>query len=163
QNVGPRLIIPSQPMFSEPPVMFSAHTQSSAAARSQLAIPETPVVSGCGPNGTVFNLEPALNARLQDEESVDFLYDGVAPGADLIVAGADDFGDTFDGVSAYYGNRLGAGCLPTFEGVLPNLVGLHGEAVSAEGGPMVAADPARSAFFIADQHLGANNTSGTTG
>jgi hypothetical protein len=59
-------------------------------------------------------------------------------------------------------HRAATGCLADFEGVLPNLVGLGGEDVSANGNAAVAADPARGAFFIADQHLGANATSGTT-
>jgi hypothetical protein len=48
------------------------------------------VVSGCGANGTVFNLEPAADAAPQNNSSVDFLYNGVAAGADLVVAGAND-------------------------------------------------------------------------
>jgi hypothetical protein len=160
--IRPVLIIPPQILFAEPQVMIGQEMQLASPDQAIVALPAIPAVSGCGADGTVFNLEPPANARMQNGESVDFIYNGVGVGADLVVAGASDFRDSFSGLSGYYVHRATTGCAPTFEGALPNLVGLSGEAVSADGNPVVAADPARAAFFIADQHLGSNGSSGTT-
>jgi len=152
-NRSTRASIPPEPMFSEPEVIFGRKLKRFCQPRYPHGTADTSGC-GCGRQWHRLQLEPALNARLQDEESVDFIYDGVGVGADLIVAGATDFRDSFSGLSAYYVHRAATGCAPTFEGVLPNLVGLNGEAVSADGNPVVAADPVRAAFFIADQPSG---------
>lgn len=118
-----------------------------------------PVVSGtCGTaNGTVFNLEPALSALPQNEESVDFLLDGVAAGADLVAQGANDFRGFFGslpGVTGYYVNRATMGCGTQFEGALPALPRtILAGTVGSGGDPVVAADPTHSAFFMADVHF----------
>jgi hypothetical protein len=158
-------VIPPEGLFSEPELEMSSTVEQQMAGVSEPLItqmPQAPVVSGCGVDGTVFNLEPAANAAAQNGESTDFIYNGVAPGVDLIVGTANDFRDSFSGITGYYVHRASTGCLANFEGVPPNLVGLGGEAVSANGNPAVTADPAHGAFFIADQHEGANATSGTT-
>ncbi|HZY59702.1 MAG TPA: hypothetical protein VFE56_08070 [Candidatus Binataceae bacterium] len=161
----PAAVIPPEGLFSEPELEMSSTVQQQMAGLAEPLItqmPQAPVVSGCGVDGTVFNLEPAANAAAQNGESTDFIYNGVAPGVDLIVGTANDFRDSFSGLTGYYVHRAPGGCLANLEGVLPNLVGLGGEAVSANGNAAVAADPVHSAFFVADQHLGANATSGTT-
>src|SRR5260370_37839393 len=158
-------VIPPEGLFSEPELEMSSTVEQQMAGLSEPLItqmPLTPVVSGCGVDGTVFNLEPAANAAVQTGESTDFIYNGVAAGTDLIVGTANDFRDSFSGLTGYYVHRVPGGCLANWEGVLPSLVGLGGEAVSANGNAAVAADPVHSAFFVADQHLGANATSGTT-
>jgi hypothetical protein len=114
------------------------------------------VVPGCGPaSGTRFNLEPRRNAKPQSSPSVDFLRNRVAPGIDLVVGSARDirgfFGRLGGSDSGYYVSR-GADCAAEFEGGLPRIDGLTGF-----GNAVVAADPARDAFFIADVRLAEGN------
>ena len=149
------------PPQSEPVIESEAAWPPASTAEPVTASPQNVLLNGCGINGTVFNLEPAVNAAPQGGESLDFIYNGGTAGADLVVASANDFRSgivrTF-----YYTHRTSTGCSPAFEGALPDLMGLSGEADSGDGGAVVAADPARGAFFIADQHLGSNNIGGTT-
>jgi len=127
---------------------------------STLQSPLTPVVNGCGINGTVFNLEPAAGAAPQFTEAVDFFYNGVAAGADLVVEGANDFRAEIG--TGYYVHTAAAGCAPAFEGILPDLVGLSGEAVFGEGEPVVVAAAAHGNAFMADMRFGSNASGGTT-
>jgi hypothetical protein len=112
--------------------------------------------------GTQFNLEPATNAVPQQLEAVDFIPNGVALNEDLVVGGAfDSRGVTFAGANAttphwdasvggYYVRRSSAaGCAPQFEGGLP-VIEAGGNGFTSNGGVVVAADPVRGAFFLAD-------------
>ncbi len=97
-------------------------------------------------NGTRFNLEPRANPLPQNTESVDFLLNRAAPGVDLVVGAANDRRSSLGGFDAYYVHRTGTNCAANFEGTLNN----------ATFNPMVAADPARDAFFLGDVFLGLN-------
>jgi hypothetical protein len=125
-----------------------------------LQSPQTPVVNGCGPNGTVFNLEPAADAAPQFTESVDFFYNAIAVGADLVVEGANDFRSEIG--TGYYVHTAATGCAPAFEGMLPDLVGLSGETVFSEGEPVVVTGAAHGSAFIADMRFGSNASGATT-
>lgn len=94
-------------------------------------------------NGTRFNLEPRTNALPQNTESVDFLLNRVSPGVDLVVGAANDGRSSIGGFDAYYVHRSGVGCNVDFEGTLS----------TAAIDPVVAADPRRDAFFLADLFL----------
>jgi hypothetical protein len=119
-----------------------------------------PVVNGCGANGTVFNLEPAANAAPQFSEAVDFFYNGVAAGADLVAEGATDFG--LSGTS-YYVHTATAGCAPAFQGTLPDITpGLSGETDFGQGEAAVVADGRHGYLYMADLHTGSNNSGGTS-
>lgn len=85
--------IPPDSLFSQPEAAFDANVAGQLATASSQIVPQpqAPVVGGCGADGTVFNLEPAVNAAPQNGESVDFIYNGVAAGADLVVSTANDF------------------------------------------------------------------------
>jgi hypothetical protein len=120
--------------------------------------------------GTQFNLEPPANAVPQQLEAVDFIPNRIALNEDLVVAGAfDSRGVTFapanattphwDGsVGGYYVRRSAAeGCTPQFEGGLP-VVMAGGNEFTSNGGVVVAADPARDAFFVADLRFSASNS-----
>ncbi len=148
-------------LFSQPAPILQPQAD---AEQSPLIVqqPQAVTVTGCGPDGTVFNLEPVANAAPQMATSVDFAYNGVTAGADLVVAASDDFRNDMGPRTFYYVHRGTTGCSPAFEGALPALVGLSGETDSTIGNGAVAADPARGAFFIADQHLGSNSSGGTT-
>jgi hypothetical protein len=126
------------------------------ALHQEVAPTDPSVVPGCGPaSGTRFNLEPRRNAKPQSSPSVDFLRNRVAPGIDLVVGSARDirgfFGRLGGSDSGYYVSR-GADCAAEFEGGLPRIDGLTGF-----GNAVVAADPARDAFFIADVRLAEGN------
>jgi len=94
-------------------------------------------------NGARFNLEPRANALPQNTESVDFLLNRVSSGVDLVVGAANDQRTSIGGFDAYYVHRQGSNCEVDFEGTLS----------SAAIDPTVVADPARDAFFLADQLL----------
>ena len=121
--------------------------------------PQTPMVSGCGFNGTVFNLEPAAVGAPQFTEAVDFFYNVTGVGADLVVEGANDFGL---GGTGYYVHTAPTGCAPAFQGKLPDLTGLSGEPDSATGEPVVVIGPAHGNAYMADMHLGSGSSGGTT-
>jgi hypothetical protein len=77
---------------------------------------------------------------------VDFLLNRVGPGADLVVgAGNDARRTTVGGFDAYYVHRAGTNCSADFEGTIS----------TAAINPTVVADPARDAFFFADDFLAA--------
>ena len=120
--------------------------------------------------GTQFNLEPAANAVPQQLEVVDFIPNGVALNEDLVVGGAfDSRGVTFApakattphwdaSVGGYYVRRSSAaGCAPQFEGGLP-AIEAGGNSFTSNGGVVVAADPARGAFFVADLRFSASDS-----
>jgi len=111
--------------------------------RIETAISSTSTSSCDTTNGTRFNLEPRLNALPQNTESVDFLLNRVAPGVDLVVGAANDQRSTLGGFDAYYVHRAGFTCNVDFEGTLS----------TAAIDPTVVADPARDAFFLADNLL----------
>jgi hypothetical protein len=94
-------------------------------------------------NGGRFNLEPRTNAVPQNTESVDFLPNRVSAGVDLVVGAANDQRSSIGGFDAYYVHRQGTNCGVDFEGTLS----------TAAIDPTVVADPARDAFFLADQLL----------
>jgi hypothetical protein len=124
----------------------------------------------CGAaRGERFNLEPATNAVPQQLEAVDFIPNRVALNQDLVVGGAfDSRGVTFAtanattphwdaSVGGYYVRRSSeAGCAPQFEGGLP-VVHAAGNLFTSNGGVVVAADPARDAFFVADLRFSASD------
>jgi len=111
-------------------------------------------------NGTLFNLEPRLNAQPQQSESIAFLLDGVSPGVDLVVGAANESASrsrfepagsndvVFD---AFYVHRTGANCNPNFEGTPPQ----NAAAPFGTTNPKVVADPARKGFFLAADVVGA--------
>lgn len=127
----------------------------------------------CGADfGAKFNLEPAANAVPQQLEAVDFIPNRIGPDEDLVVGGSYDFRGTGLGspapkgvvwagsVSGYYVHRSAAqDCSAQFEGGLPPIV--SGTATYlGNGGVVVAADPKRDAFFVADLRFGsADNVS----
>ncbi|MGD0164295.1 MAG: sialidase family protein [Candidatus Sulfotelmatobacter sp.] len=138
---------------------------SVAFAQRTPAKPQDPVTVPCnGPSGARFNLEPRNNAVAQNQPNADFLLNRVAPDADLIVQAANDFRGNlttaqWDGsVSGYYvHSSTTADCSAQFEGGLPAFT--SGEVVyTGVGNPVVAADPARDAIFIADARSGPNST-----
>ena len=121
-----------------------------------------PAPSPCGgPQGARFNLEPRANAVAQNQASADFLLNRVGPNEDLIVQAANDWRGNLTSdkhwdrsVSGYYVHRAAvADCSVQFEGGLPKF-SAQGVTVMGAGDPAVAADPARDAFFMADQRIG---------
>jgi hypothetical protein len=132
------------------------------------------VLPECGTaSGTRFNLEPRRDPVPQNETAVDFLPGSGLSGGDLVVGGANDFrrltsgtgtpGD-FRGVfgmsnqTGYYVHRNGAAtnpCSADFEGGFPSLKNPNNnDLVVGVGDPGVVADPARQAFFFADERVG---------
>jgi hypothetical protein len=118
------------------------------------------------------NFEPAIGARPQNEEYVDFLLNRVSGSRDLVVMGANDYrGVIFldpslpllDGATGYYVSR-GDPCTDNFEGAVPHIPdplnpNPGGGFVTGGGDPVVAADPARDAFFMADLRSSGFSTS----
>ena len=162
--------VSAESVFTPPATGFAsaAPSQLEAAAGANASLaqpliaqsPNVPGVNGCGFNGTRFNLEPATNAVPQSTEAVDFLYNGVAAGADLIVGGASD--EALGG-TGYYVHTATTGCAPAFQGALPDITpGLFGETDSGNGLPVVVADPVRNFVYMADLHSGSGANSGTT-
>jgi hypothetical protein len=127
-----------------------------------------PTASGCnGPEGARFNLEPRPNAVPQNQASADFLLNRVGAGEDLIVGAANDWrGNLSSGVnwdqsvSGYYVHRAAtADCSVQFEGGLPGFTA-QGNTELGTGNVVVAADPARDAFYMADVRFGSASTGG---
>jgi hypothetical protein len=141
-----------------PPEWFgaSAPEESTAAATT------------CNANtGTRFNLEPRAGASPQNQGSVDFLLNRLGGGKDLVVGVANDWRGNLgtsvnwdQSVSGYYVHRsTAADCSVQFEGGLPSFA-YQGETEFGIGNTVVAADPARDAFFIADVRFGTVTTGG---
>jgi hypothetical protein len=126
---------------------FEAGLQSHAAAAS----------APCnGIAGARFNLEPRASAVPQNEGNADFLPNRIGAGEDLIVQAANDWRGNLkpptqwdQSVSGYYVHRSLAGCSVQFEGGLPAF-SFQGNTEMGIGETVVAADPARAAFFMAD-------------
>src|ERR1700722_6214921 len=126
---------------------FEAGLQSQAAASA----------APCnGIAGARFNLELRANAVPQNEANADFLPNRVGAGEDLIVQAANDWRGNLkpptqwdQSVSGYYVHRSLNGCSVQFEGGLPAF-SFQGNTEGGVGETVVAADPARDAFFMAD-------------
>src|SRR3954471_6481177 len=127
-----------------------------AMAPSQISPSTATVGTTCGTSGTKFNREGTTNALPQNEESLDFMQNRVAPGTDLVVGGANDYrgmmGGLGNSMTGYYIQRTNAECTPEADGGLPALANPNNTAAQLFGGgdPVVAADPARDAVFMAD-------------
>jgi len=92
----------------------------------------------------------------QNEASADFLLNRIGAGEDLIVQAANDWRGNLappahwdQNVSGYYVHRKAGGCGVDFEGGLPTF-SFQGNTEMGAGQTVVAADPARDAFFMAD-------------
>jgi hypothetical protein len=128
---------------------FKAEQQSEAA--------EAAGTTPCnGIAGARFNLEPRANAVPQNEANADFLLNRIAAGEDLIVQAANDWRGNLapsahwdQNVSGYYVHRKAGGCTVDFEGGLPTF-SYQGNTEMGIGQTVVAADPERDAFFMAD-------------
>jgi hypothetical protein len=118
-----------------------------------------------GGSGAQFNLEPRANAVPQNEATADFLPDRTGAGNDLIVQTANDWRGNLvsdshwdQSLSGYYVHRSStADCSTQFEGGLPSFT-FQGNIEMGIGSTVVAADPARDAFFVADTRFA--NTGG---
>jgi hypothetical protein len=151
--------------FGEPSAAALAHAQVLLRQMStQLRRAGAASAAQAGPcnasPGVRFNLEPRVNAVLQNEPTADFILNGAGTGADLIVQTANDArgnlppGSAWDGsLSGYYVHTSPSvsttvDCSVQFEGGLPsfnNTLGL--------GATSVVADPVRGAFFAADNRF----------
>lgn len=131
--------------------------------------PLSPTEVGCGTSaGTRFNREPRTppDALPQNSPAVDFLLGSGLQGSDLVVGAANDFRGFFGGIgesaTGYYVHRNGSdanACAPQFEGGLPSITDrATGEVLLAGGDPVVEADPARNAMYIADIRIGGAST-----
>jgi hypothetical protein len=129
-----------------------------AADESQQAATAPASESSCNAaNGVRFNLEPRANATMQTEAIADFLPNRIGQNDDLIVQGANDWRGNFpsktwdNSISGYYVHTSSkADCSVQFEGGLPSF----GSGTIGIGDTVVAADPARDAFFMADTRVG---------
>lgn len=139
--------------------------QSTSSSGSELS----PTEVGCGTaTGTRFNREPRTppDALPQDSPAVDFLLGSGLQGGDLVVGAANDFRGFFGGLgdsaTGYYVHRNGTDanpCTAQFEGGLPAITdGATSEVLMAGGDPVIEADPARNAMYIADIRLGFQST-----
>jgi hypothetical protein len=151
-----------------PPKQFPA-----IPARVSASTLSASTVGPCGTTtGSRFNsFEDELGARPQNEQSVDFLFNRVhtTPAQDLVMMGANDYrGFIFDpllpfleGGTGYYVSRGDDPCSNDFEGALPPLDDplSPGFPVFGQGDPVVAADPSRDAFFMADLRVSFSSTS----
>ncbi len=142
-----------------------AWMESGAADKSEAA---DPGATGCNTaTGARFNLEPRANAVPQNQPSADFLYNRLGLNQDLIVQAANDWrgnlGTTVpwdQSVSGYYVHRSAAAdCSVQFEGGLPSFTA-QGNTEMGIGNGVVAADPARDAFYMADVRFGSGSTGG---
>ncbi len=124
---------------------------------------------GCGTaTGTRFNQEPRTppDALPQNSPAVDFLLGSGLQGSDLVVGAANDFRGFFGGLgdsgTGYYVHRNGADpnpCTSQFEGGLPQILdSATGEVLLGGGDPVVEADPARNAIYVADIRIGFQST-----
>ncbi len=139
----------------------AASVTQSVVSGQQLAAASVPCA---GTSGALFNLEPRANAVAQNQANADFLPNRIAAGDDLIVQAANDWrGNSTtakwdQNVSGYYVHRsTTADCSVQFEGGLPTFTA-QGNPEMGIGNVVVAADPARDAFFMADVRLA--NTGG---
>jgi len=116
-----------------------------------------PSALGCTPNGNTFNLQAASNAVGQFNETVAVLRNAGSNGGDLV------FGTALDARSlpplgflpgqdadAFYVQRSNSACAADLEGELPEIISNTGDIYDIFGNPIVVADPAHGAFFVAD-------------
>jgi hypothetical protein len=148
------MIMKSKPVLAVLGALALATSLTAASANAQSTVPCS------GSSGARFNLEPRNNAVPQNQPNADFLLNRVSPGDDLIVQGANDWRGNlktphWDGaVSGYYVHRSNAAdCSVQFEGGLPNIT-FNGGVYNGIGNTVVAADPARDVFFLADARIG---------
>jgi hypothetical protein len=127
-----------------------------------------PTAAPCsGSQGARFNLEPRAGAVPQNEASADFLLNRVGANEDLIVQAANDWRGNLtsdaqwdQSVSGYYVHRSAVSdCSVQFEGGLPAFTAQSNTEMGV-GNPVVAADPYRDAFFMADQRFGSASVGG---
>lgn len=119
-----------------------------------------------GPSGARFNLEPRVNAAAQNQPNADFLFNRAGADDDLIVQVAKDYRGNLptvawdQSVSGYYVHRSSTSdCSVQFEGGLPPFTS-QGVVYTGAGSAVVAADPARDAFFVMDSRSGGSAASG---
>lgn len=148
-------------VFGEPSkttvVPASWYLEFEAAQQSPAAEAAATTAASCnGASGVRFNLEPRANAVPQNEANADFLPNRIGVGGDLIVQAANDWRGNLappahwdQNVSGYYVHRTAGGCSVQFEGGLPTF-SFQGNTEMGTGQTVVAADPARDAFFMAD-------------
>jgi hypothetical protein len=116
-----------------------------------------PSARGCLPNGNTFNLQAAKNAVGQFNETVAVLLNAGSNGGDLV------FGTALDARSlpplgflpgqdadAFYVQRSNSSCAADVEGELPVIQSNTGDFYDIFGNPIVVADQAHGAFFVAD-------------
>jgi len=128
-----------------------------AAAKAQ----DAGTASCSGPNGNKFNLEPRPDALNQTARSVAILLNGAGSGTDLVVGTAIDargLAGTLESEDGFYIQRSNDNCAADSEGGLP-AIATSVETFSPFGAPVVAADPVRNTFFVADLRLGSMNDS----
>lgn len=152
-------------LFGEPSkktvVPVSWYREFESAQRSPAQTEQVPGSVSCtGIGGSRFNLEPRASAVPQNEANADFLPNRIGAGEDLIVQAANDWRGNLakdahwdESVSGYYVHRTAGGCSVQFEGGLPNFTA-QGSMELGVGGTVVAADPERDAFFMADIRFG---------
>lgn len=118
---------------------------------------QEPATASCtGPNGNRFNLEPRPGAVNQTTRSVAFLLNGAAPGTDLVVETALDargLEGTLESDEGFYIQRSNSDCAADSEGGVP-AISTSIDIFSPSGSPVIAADPVRPTFFIADTRSG---------
>jgi hypothetical protein len=141
---------------SKATVVPDAWLQEFKAEQQSQAAEPTGTTPCTGAAGVRFNLEPRANALPQNEASADFLLNRIGAGEDLIVQAANDWRGNLappahwdQNVSGYYVHRKAGGCGVDFEGGLPTF-SFQGNTEMGIGQTVVAADPARDAFFMAD-------------
>jgi hypothetical protein len=152
-------------LFGEPSkktvVPASWYREFEAAQHLQAQTEQAPGSVSCtGIAGARFNLEPRVSAVPQNEANADFLPNRIGAGEDLIVQAANDWRGNLakdahwdESVSGYYVHRTAGGCGVQFEGGLPTFT-FQGNTELGTGGTVVAADPERDAFFMADIRFG---------
>jgi len=164
---GNPLAAPAIRVFGEPLKTTVAPPGWFADFTTEAESPAPAAVPCGGPQGARFNLEPRANAVPQNQASADFLLNRVGSNEDLIVQAANDWrgfltsDKQWDGsAGGYYVHRAAAAdCSVQFEGGLPTF-SAQGNTLTGTGDPVVAADPARDAFFMADQRLGSPSMGG---
>lgn len=159
QDIGHPIAPYAIQAFGEPSktTVVPAAWYSEFKAQQQSETAEMAGTTPCtGIAGTRFNLEPRANAVPQNEANADFLLNRIGAGEDLIVQAANDWrGDLApsahwdQNVSGYYVHRKAGGCSVDFEGGLPTF-SYQGNTEMGIGQTVVAADPERDAFFMAD-------------
>src|SRR5215469_10330295 len=108
------------------------------------------------PNGNRFNLEPRPNAVNQTARSVAFLLNGAGPSTDLVVGTALDargLEGKLESVDGFYIQRSNSNCVADSEGGVRE-ISTFVDVFSPFGSAVIAADPVRSTFFLADVRFG---------